>query len=125
MKPRTILINKKKYSYSFKQKARRLFMEKQGLEYFAEYEDLLKVCNPDPEKGVSVKGMTVFADLLGTAIQSEHPDFNYDADELVDFFLANEDELVVIAEQFMAAQEQPESKKSSGGPGGKSNGAKS
>lgn len=108
MKPGTIEIKGKEYKYSFKQKARRLFMEKRGLEYWPDYGEEIMKMEPHPEKGMSVAGQMIFADLIITAIQSENPDFDLDPDELMDLMVENPGMMKRITSEFSSSQEQEE-----------------
>lgn len=122
MNPGTMILNKKRYAFAFNQKARRLFMEKHNLEFFADYEEKLTLLVADPVKGLSLKGMTVFCDLVITAIESRTPDFDaYDSDTLLEYFIEQPEKMNEIAGIFSASQEQERKKKSSSvGSGGKS-----
>ena len=107
MEPGTIRINKKDYKYIFNHRARRLFMEKYGLEYFTQYTDKLKLTNPHPKYGIGVKGLQIFGDLVITAIQSATPKFkDFDSDELVDFLMKNPGTMAELGNSFRKSQEQ-------------------
>jgi len=102
----TIQIGKKEYKYSFRQKSRRLFMESQGIEYWDDYAKKLEVLQPHPKKGMGITGMTVFAELVIAAVQSEQPDFKMDPDDMVDQFIDDPKILESLMENFTKSVEQ-------------------
>lgn len=120
----TILIEKKRYNFNFNQKARRLFMEKYGLQYFSEYEAKVKEMHPDPEKGMGLKELEILGSLVLTAIESvEGYQEKLEEKTLGDYLMDHPDTMAEVMNKMIASQEQPD-KNTSGGPGGKSKGAK-
>lgn len=111
MKPGTITLNGCDYPYKFNQKARRLFMEMNGLEYFAEYQKILKKTNPHPTKGMSISGMKVFGDLVITAMQSANENFDaFDSDSLMDELVKSPSAMIELGKAFSDSMEHEDPK---------------
>lgn len=113
-----INIKDKDYSYKFKMKARRLFMQLYNLEYMDDYEKTVQSMIPKKGKSMSLNGWYIFANLLLTAIQSEHDeDVEFTADDILDELMENQTKLNEIMQNFQANQEQPNKKDNSDGSG--------
>lgn len=103
----TIKIGKKAYKYAFNQKARRIFMESRGIEYWDDFAAEMQKMEPHPKKGMSLAGMMVFSGMVISAIKSMQPEFDdFDDDELLDHLIANPDSMENLMAEFSKTVER-------------------
>jgi len=82
-------------------------MQQHGMEYWEDYARELEHLEPHPEKGMSLKGLDVFAGLVVSSIQAETPDFSdFTADDLVDYFIVDAQMLESLMVSFSESMEQ-------------------
>ncbi len=114
----TIKIKGKEYTYEFKMKAVRLFMELYKLEYFPEYEKKIQEISAKSKNGMSMSGFYIFANLVLTGIQAFSDDpLNFGADEILDELLHDQDKINEITKVFVSSQERFKKTNSSVGSG--------
>ena len=106
-------------------------MEKYEIEYFNEYQDLLKEIVPDKKYGMSLTGMKVFGDLILTAIEAENEgvidELGLTNDGLWDALEDDPGKVGALTALFSGSQEKedgPAVQKNPSSSGGKSKGAK-
>jgi len=115
----TMKIQGKAYKYAFNQKARRLYMEAHGIEYWDDFAREMEKMNPHPEKGMSLSGMMVFSGLVISAMDAVDPDqHSHDQDTLLDALIQDPKAMESLMKQFSKAMEQLNQK--SGKSGNKS-----
>ena len=110
MKPGTVKINNRSFEYKFNNKARRLFMQHYGLEFFDEYIEKVEEMKPDPKRGISLAGLDIMSNLFVTAIEACQPFDGFDKDDLIDHLMDNQDEMEKIMSEFAKQQEQVKGK---------------